>query len=253
MTEYFFAVILGLVEGITEFLPISSTGHLILVNQWIAFSPSFTKVFDVVIQFGAVLAVVVVFWRKLLVLDTWKKMIVAVIPAIVIGVLFGSRVTAALFDPIVVAIALIAGGLVLFFVEHRRHTESIREMKKLSYQRAFLIGLTQCLAFIPGISRSAATILGALLLGASRSVAAEFSFFLAIPTLAAASGYSLIKHPVALSSHEIVLLVIGFVVAFLAAFAVIRVFMAYVQKKTFLPFAYYRIALGLLIVLLFAW
>ncbi len=250
---FLYAIILGLVEGVTEFLPISSTGHLILFNQWIAFTPEFTKLFDVVIQFGAILAVVVVFWKKLLVIDTWKKILVAVIPALVIGALFGSTIKEWLFDPIVVALALIVGGLVLFFAETRRHMESIRDITKMTYGQAFAIGLIQCLAMIPGTSRSATTIIGALFLGASRPVAAEFSFFLAIPTLAAASGYSLIKDGVTMTSDESILLFIGFVTAFLSALAVIRLFLKYIQHKTFLPFAYYRIALGLAILIFFAW
>jgi undecaprenyl-diphosphatase len=247
------AIILGIVEGLTEFLPISSTGHLILFNQWIAFSPDFTKIFDIVIQCGAILAVVVMFWKKMFVVATWQKVIVAVLPALGAGALFGSVIQEFLFSPTIVALSLIVGGLILFFVENRRHTESIRDIKHITYGQAFCIGLAQCVAMIPGMSRSAMTIIGGLFLGASRPVAAEFSFFLAIPTLIAASGYSLLKDGIVLTPGEIGLLAIGFVAAFISALAVIRFFLRYIQHHTFLPFAYYRIALGLAILIFFAW
>lgn len=260
--DFLKAIILGLIEGVTEFLPISSTGHLILANQWIAFTEDFTKMFDVVVQCGAMLAVVVVYWKRLWpmvgkkidrsVLSTWSKVIVAVLPAIVLGALFGSKIQAALFNPIIVALALIVGGIALVFLEWRRHTQSIKSIEKLSYGSALGIGVTQCLALIPGTSRSAASILGALFLGATRQVATEFSFFLAIPTLLAASAYSLLKHGVSITPHEGFVLAVGFVVAFASALAVIRVFLKYIQTKNFLPFAYYRIALGLLMLVFFS-
>lgn len=260
--DFLKAIILGLIEGVTEFLPISSTGHLILANQWIAFTEDFTKLFDVVVQCGALLAVVVVYWKRLWpvagkkldrsVLSTWSKVIVAVIPAIVLGALFGSKIQAALFNPFIVALALIVGGIALVFLEWRRHAESIKSIEKLSYGSALGIGVTQCLALIPGTSRSAASILGGLFLGATRQVATEFSFFLAIPTLLAASAYSLLKHGVSMTPHEGFVLLVGFVVAFASALAVIRVFLKYIQTKNFLPFAYYRIALGLLMLVFFS-
>lgn len=260
--DFLKAIILGLIEGVTEFLPISSTGHLILANQWIAFSEDFTKLFDVIVQCGALLAVVVVYWKRLWpmvgkkfdrsVLSTWSKVIVAVIPAIILGALFGSKIQAALFNPIIVALALIVGGIALVFLEWRRHPQSIKSIEKLSYGSALGIGVTQCLALIPGTSRSAASILGGLFLGTTRQVATEFSFFLAIPTLLAASAYSMLKHDVSITPHEGLVLLVGFVVAFASALAVIRVFLKYIQTKNFLPFAYYRIALGLLMLVFFS-
>ncbi len=257
--DFLSAVVLGLVEGITEFLPVSSTGHLILFNEWFSFAPDFTKMFDVVIQFGAILAVLVVFAKKLFPRPSspssfalWKRFAVSVTPALVLGALFGSKIQAALFDPVVVAIALIVGGVILLVVEHRKPKTTLTDLGKLSYVKAFAIGCIQCLAFIPGTSRSAATIIGAMLLGASRTAATEYSFFLAVPTMAAASAYSIIKNPVALSGSDFVILTIGFITAFLSALIVIRLFLQYIRTKTFAPFAYYRIIIGVVILLFFA-
>jgi undecaprenyl-diphosphatase len=252
------SIILGIVEGITEFLPISSTGHLIIINQWISFGETFTKVFDVVIQLGAILAVIVFFWQKLWpfgkegnskaeIFSTWKKTIIGVVPAIVIGALLGSVVEEKLFTPWVVASALLVGGIILIFIEKRKTTHRFSSVAEIPFLTAFLIGLIQCLSMIPGTSRAAATIIGAMLLGVSRIAAVEFSFFLAIPTMIAASGYSLLKHGAAMSSSEIILLVVGFITAFLVALAVIKFFVGYIQKKDFKPFGYYRIILAIVI------
>ncbi len=255
--DFLSAVVLGLVEGITEFLPVSSTGHLILFNEWFAFAPDFTKMFDIVIQLGAILAVLVVFAKKLSFrspsnFSLWKRFAVSVAPALVLGALFGSKIQQALFNPIVVAIALIIGGVILLIVERRKPKTTLTDLGKLSYSKAFAIGCIQCLAFIPGTSRSAATIVGAMLLGASRTAATEYSFFLAVPTLAAASAYSLLKNPVSLSGNDMVILTIGFITAFFSALVVIRLFLQYIRNKTFAPFAYYRIALGIVILFFFA-
>ncbi len=254
------SVILGLAEGVTEFLPISSTGHLILVNQWFSFSPQFTKLFDVVIQLGAVLAVVVYFWGKLWpfgqgeahrrsTFSLWGKTLVGVLPAIVFGALFGTKVEAKLFNPLVVGAALFLGGVVLVLVERRRPRATVGTVADVSLGTAFCIGLVQCLALIPGTSRSAATIVGAMLLGASRPVAVEFSFYLAVPTIAAASAYSILKHGLTMTGSEAAFLVLGFAVTFFTALAVVRKFMGYIQHRSFTPFGYYRIALGLLVLL----
>lgn len=255
--DFISAVVLGLVEGITEFLPVSSTGHLILFNEWFSFAPDFTKMFDVVIQFGAILAVVVVFAKRFWPLNTpnlelWKRVVVSVLPAIVFGALFGSKIQEALFNPRVVAMALIVGGAILSIVEHQKPKASLTDLGKLTYGKAFAIGCIQCLAFIPGTSRSAATIIGAMFLGASRSTAAEYSFFLAVPTMAAASAYSLLKNPISLTGNDVAILAIGFVTAFASALIVIRLFLQYIRTKTFTPFAYYRIIVGVLILMFFA-
>ena len=192
MHDYLTAFLLGIVESITEFLPISSTGHLILVNQWISFDKQFTILFDVVIQMGAILAVVVDFRKELFnfsnpeTLNLWKKIILAVIPSLAIGALCYDTIEKTLFNPWVVAMALVAGGLVLLLLEKKSVEKPIQTLEKLSFKTALLIGLIQCIAMIPGTSRSAATIIGAMLLGCSRVIAAEFSFFLAIPTMTAA-------------------------------------------------------------------
>lgn len=256
------AIILGIVEGFTEFLPISSTGHLILVNQWISFDQAFTTLFDIIIQLGAILAVVVFFWKRLWpftkdqnknreIWSIWLKTIVGVLPAIVFGALFASKIEEKLFNPWTVAIALLIGGIIILLVEHGKKDPKITSIGNLSYKTAFFIGIIQCLSMIPGTSRSASTIIGAMILGASRLVAAEFSFFLAIPTMVAATGYSLLKYHAALSSSQIFILSIGFIVSFLAALAVIRFFMNYIKNNDFKIFGWYRIVLGIIIIAYF--
>jgi undecaprenyl-diphosphatase len=264
MIDILHAGILGIVEGVTEFLPISSTGHLIIVNQWIAFGPELTNMFDVVIQLGAILAVVVYFWNRLwpfqsdkaaqmTSIGVWKKTLVAVIPALVLGKIFGDSIEEKLFNPTTVAFALIVGGLLLILIEKRKPTEktgSLTSIGQMTYTTAILIGLAQCLAMIPGTSRAAATIVGGMFLGATRTVSTEFSFFLAIPTMAAASGYTLLKHYSALNAANIGVLATGFIVSFLVAWAVIAVFMKYIQKHDFALFGWYRIALGAVVLAL---
>ena len=251
------AVILGIVEGITEFLPVSSTGHLIIVNHWISFNETFTQMFDVVIQLGAILAVVVYFWKRLwpfgkgahraAIFMLWKKAIVGCLPAIVLGAAFGSLIETKLFNPYVVAAALIIGGIIIIVVEQKNRSAKFNSIAELKYSSVLWIGLVQCLSMIPGTSRSAATIVGALLLGASRAVAVEFSFFLAIPTMVAATGYSFLKHHAALSGHDLIVLAVGFIVAFVTALWAIKMFMNYVRTKNLTPFGWYRIILGMVV------
>jgi undecaprenyl-diphosphatase len=256
------AIILGIVEGITEFLPISSTGHLILVNKFIFFKEHFTKMFDIVIQFGAIVSVLVYFRERLFsfkfqknmftedpTVDLWKKVIVGVLPALVLGALLDKYIEEKLFNPTVVSIALVIGGIILVLLESRKKHEKIVSISELSYLTAFFIGLIQCLAMIPGTSRSAATIIGAMLLGCSRLVAAEFSFFLAIPTILAASAYSLLKLGFSMTTEEAVVLSVGFLVSFIVAWVVIAAFMGFISKRNFKPFGYYRIVLGGLILI----
>lgn len=264
MNDIIKSIILGIVEGLTEFLPVSSTGHLIIVNEFVDFTGSFAKMFDIVIQLGAILSVIVYFWRKLFPFgngktqleksetwNIWKKTIVGVLPALIFGATLGKHIEEYLFNPITVAIALLIGGIVLIILERRKTQGQITSIASLSYTTAFFIGLVQCLAMIPGTSRSAATIIGAMLLGASRVVAAEFSFFLAIPTLFAASAYSLVKTGFDLNTTQIQLLVIGFIVSFLVAWLVIAGFMKFISKHDFKPFGYYRIVLGLFVLIYF--
>jgi len=256
------AAVLGVVEGVTEFLPISSTGHLILVNQWISFGKDFTAMFDIVIQLGAVLSVVVYFWNRLwpfgkdeaktkTTFDIWFKALVGVLPAIVLGALLGGMIEEKLFNPLVVAIALLVGGFILIFIERKNRISRFNSVQEMSFQTAFYVGLFQCLSMIPGTSRSAATIIGAMLLGASRTAAVEFSFFLAIPTMVAASGYSLLKQGLSMTPSEIAILATGFITAFLVALGAIKFFMGYIKNRDFKLFAYYRIVLGALIIAYF--
>jgi undecaprenyl-diphosphatase len=256
------SIILGIVEGITEFLPISSTGHLILVNQWINFSEPFTTMFDIVIQLGAILAVVVYFWKRLwpfgkeqlqtqAAIAIWFKILVGVIPAIVLGALLGKAIEENLFNPWVVATALLLGGIILIYIENHHSNHRFTSIHEIPIKTAFYIGVIQCLSMVPGTSRSAATIIGAMLLGASRAAAVEFSFFLAIPTMVAASGYSLLKHGSSMGASEFVILAAGFISAFLTALIVIKLFVNYIQRRDLKPFGYYRIVLGAIIFIFF--
>ncbi len=264
MSDLIKAIVLGIVEGLTEFLPVSSTGHLIVVNEFIQFTGAFAKLFDIVIQMGAILAVVVFFWRRLnpfsprksateraITWDIWKKTLVGVVPALLFGAAFGKKIQEHLFNPTVVALALLVGGLVLVIIEGRRRRSRFDSIAQLTYSNALAIGLIQCLAMIPGTSRSAATIIGAMLLGASRVVAAEYSFYLAVPTLLAASAYSLLKTDFVLSAAQIQALVIGFLVSFVVAWLVIAGFLKYVSKRDFKLFGYYRIFLGIFLLVYF--
>ena len=254
------AIILSLVEGITEFLPISSTGHLILVNHWIQFKGSFANSFDVIIQLGAIMSVVVLYFNKLNPFSSkktsrekretysiWFKAVVAFIPAAILGFLFGDIIEEKLFNPLTVSITLLIGGFIIILLENKKITPRITSISNLSYKSAFIIGVFQCLAMIPGTSRSAATIITAILLGASREVAAEFSFFLAIPTMFAATGYTLLKKGLFFTHSQLIVLLVGVVVSFLVALAVISFFMNYIKKKDFKLFGYYRIVLSIFI------
>ncbi len=264
MNEFIKSIILGIVEGITEFLPISSTGHLIIVNRFVDFTGNFAYLFDIVIQLGAILSVVVYFRSRIFpfgpgksgeqkreIFDLWLKALIGVIPALVLGAIFGKYIKEYLFNPRTVAIALIVGGIVLIYLESRPAKTSIGTIREMSYLKAFFVGLIQCLAMIPGTSRSAATIIGAMSLGASRVVAAEFSFFLAIPTMCAASAYSLLKTDRALTTEQILVLAVGFTVSFIVALLVIAGFMRFISRRDFKPFGYYRIALGIAVLVYF--
>ncbi|MEI7424583.1 MAG: undecaprenyl-diphosphate phosphatase [Candidatus Staskawiczbacteria bacterium] len=256
------ATILGVVEGFTEFLPISSTGHLILVNEFITFSKDFTLLFDIVIQLGAILAVVVFFWKRLWpftkdktknkeTLTIWYKTIIGILPAIALGFFFASKIEDNLFNPWTVTITLLIGGLIILYIENKQPKSKILSLSDLSFKTAFLIGLIQCLSMIPGTSRSGATIIGAMFLGASRLVATEFSFFLAIPTMVAASSYSLFKYNALLDINQIIVLATGFIVSFVVALAVIKFLINYVKNNNFKIFGYYRIILGFIVIAYF--
>ena len=289
MIEILKAVLFGIVEGVTEWLPVSSTGHLILLNEFVTLkmSEEFNSMFDVVIQLGAILAVIVLFFHKLnpfapsksgdekkQTWNLWFKVIAAIIPSGVIGVLLDDWMDAHLHNGIVVSVALIVYGIAFLLVERRntygkyqkisgkdgptvvfRRQETIGDVHDIGYKTALLIGLFQCLSLIPGTSRSGSTILGALLIGVSRSAGAEFSFFMAIPTMLGASaikGLKFILSGVSATGTEIGVLVVGCVVSFLVSLLVIRGLMEYVRRHSFSVFGVYRIILGIVVLAYFA-
>ncbi|MEF9990490.1 MAG: undecaprenyl-diphosphate phosphatase [Romboutsia sp.] len=260
------AVILGIVQGITEWLPVSSTGHMILVNEFIKLNQSqlFISTFLVVIQFGSILAVLTIFFKKLNpfdglkskrqkneTIDLWLKVIVAVIPSGILGLLFDDTIDALLFNSTTVAITLILYGIIMILLENRNKKPKVNDFSQVTYKLALCIGLFQCLALIPGTSRSGATIIGAILLGTSRYVAAEFSFFLAIPTMLGASALKLLKAGFAFSSTEWLILGTGSVVAFIVSIFAIKFLMDYIKKHDFKVFGYYRIVLGIIVLAYF--
>ena len=244
------SIILGLVEGITEFLPISSTGHLILASTLLGIPDSeFQKAFEVIVQLGAILAVIVVYWRAFLQIETVKKVIVAFIPTGIIGLaLYKVVKTYLLGNEVVVLWALGVGGalLILFEYMHSEKESATNAIADISYKQAVWVGLFQAVAIIPGVSRSAATILGGLLVGLKRRTIVEFSFLLAVPTMLAASGLSLVKTSATFTMAEVGALATGFVVAFVVALISIRFLLQYVRTHTFVPFGIYRIALAVL-------
>ncbi|MBU3576878.1 undecaprenyl-diphosphate phosphatase [Polynucleobacter sp. UK-Kesae-W10] len=262
------AVILGVVEGLTEFLPISSTGHLILVGDLLDFNDDRGKAFEVIIQFGAILAVCWEFRAKLLKVVCSLtasassrrfvlNLIIASIPAMGLGFVFGKHIKAVLFSPIPVASAFIVGALIIFWAERRQEKAStvntrIHSVDDLSYLDALKVGIAQCAALIPGTSRSGATIIGGMLFGLPRAVATEFSFFLAIPVIGGATAYELLKlwkNPVTISGEFSLAIVIGFIAAFISAFICVRWLIHYVAHHNFVPFAWYRIVFGLLVLI----
>ncbi|MBX7490340.1 undecaprenyl-diphosphate phosphatase [Helicobacter turcicus] len=247
--EFLYAIILGIVEGLTEFLPISSTGHLILTSKLLGIpQDAFHKTFEVVIQLGSILAVIFIFSEKLFKksLHLWIKLGIGFLPAGTLGFLFYPYIKA-LFAPITVSIMLILGGIVfivleMYYKEKEYHTTDVNA---ISYKQALFIGLFQALAMIPGTSRSGATIIGGLLLGCNRKVATEFSFLLALPTMIVASTYSLYENHEVLNLENILILGVGFIVAFFSALLAIKLFLNFVSYFNFIPFGIYRILLGI--------
>lgn len=267
MIDIIKAVIFGIIEGITEWLPISSTGHMILAEEFIKLNvtPEFWKMFLVVIQLGAILAVVLLYFRKLnpFALSKtseekkqtwilWLKVVVACLPAAIIGILFEDTIDMFLDNSWVVAIMLILYGIFFVLIENRNKKPTVTELKNLTYKTAIGIGLFQVLALIPGTSRSGATILGAMLIGTSREIAAEFTFFLAIPVMFGASLLKLLKFGFAFSGTELTILLVGMITAFVVSIIAIKFLMSYIKKNDFKVFGYYRIILGILVLLYFA-
>ena len=265
------SIFYGIVEGITEWLPISSTGHMILLEEILPMnvSASFWEVFLVVVQLGAILAVVLLYWKKLFplnlsnknrpllrydILQLWFKILVACIPAAIVGLLFDDWLNEHLYNSVVVAIMLILVGLAFLFLENRNRYQRacVTALSQITYRDALIIGIFQLIAAIfPGTSRSGATIIGALMIGVSRTIAAEFTFFLAIPVMFGASLLKLVKFGLAFSGMELGLLFVGMLSAFIVSLLVIRFLMAYIKKHDFKVFGYYRIALGIVVLAFF--
>jgi undecaprenyl-diphosphatase len=252
------ALILGIVEGLTEFLPISSTGHLILAADLLGFNDNKGKIFEIVIQTGAMLAIVWEYRQRFgrvlagMFSDATAqrfiaRLLVAFIPAAIMGLLFGSTIKAVLFKPIPVAIAFILGAFVILWAEKRQHRIRVVEVDDMSWRDALLVGCAQCLALIPGTSRSGATIIGGMLFGLSRRAATEFSFFLAVPTLVAAGVYDAWKNRALLDMHDIGLFGVGLVAAFISAFLCVRWLLRFIVSHDFTIFAWYRIVFGLIV------
>ncbi len=282
-------IILSIVEGMTEFLPVSSTGHLILVNEFVKLEPAdFSNAFNVIIQLGAILSVVVLYFKKLnpwdyekthkyfpknyedlngqsrfyyrlthpdqKTMEIWKRVIVGVIPAGVLGLLFDDYIDEHLFNPMVVATMLALWGIIIIFVEKRNRTRrgfAHDNIANVSYKTVILIGLFQSLAMVPGTSRSAATIMGAMILGLTREAAAEFSFFLAIPTMLGATLLKVVKNAQGFTGNQWLLILLGSVLSFIVAYVVIKKFMEYISKNDFIPFGIYRIILSVIVFLYF--
>ena len=267
-------IVLGIVEGITEWLPISSTGHLIIVNEFLKLkaSDAFVEMFNVVIQLGAILAVIVLYFKRLWPIDKkkdskglewnkdklilWAKILVACVPAGIIGILFDDKIDEIFYNPYVVSVTLIIYGVAFILIEIRNRNKEfkITDVKAMAFKTALIIGLFQVLALIPGTSRSGATIVGAMLIGTSRTAAAEFTFFLAIPVMAGASLVKILKFVsdgTGFTQNELYMLIIGMLVAYLVSMLVIKFLMSYIRKHDFKPFGVYRIILGIAVLLYF--
>jgi undecaprenyl-diphosphatase len=261
------AAIMGIVEGLTEFLPVSSTGHLILAGALLGFDDEKAKVFDIAIQTGAIFAVILVYWQKIrstmVALPTDKQaqqfalnVLIAFVPAVVLGLLFGKAIKAHLFTPVVVATTFIIGGFIILWAEKRQQTNAsavrVNSVDDMTSMDALKVGLVQCLALVPGTSRSGATIIGGMLLGLSRKAAMDFSFFLAMPTLIGAGAYSLYKERAVLTMADVPMFSVGLLFSFISAWICVRWLLRYISSHSFVPFAYYRIAFGV-VVLITAW
>jgi len=257
------AVIIAIVEGITEFIPISSTGHMIIVGNIINFKGAFANSFEVVIQLGAILAIIVLYWNKIWTsvveffkgkpagIKFWTNIIVAFIPAAVLGFLLNDKIDEYLFNAGTVALALVVGGMLMIIIENKfRDKDITKSIEEISFKQSFKIGCFQCFALWPGMSRSASTIMGGWICGVSTVAATEFSFFLAIPTMLGATALTLFKGGMNFSKGEIITLIFGFIVAFLVALIVVERFVSYLKKKPMKVFAIYRIIVGVVLLCL---
>lgn len=256
MNDYLTAIILGIVEGLTEFLPVSSTGHLILATELLGYNAQKWAVFNIAIQPGAILAIVVIYWRTFIdvlrglfsleagAIAFVRNLLVAFIPAVILGLTFGDLIELMLENAVIVAWSLIIGGIAILIVEKYARPKESGGVAAVSLKTSVIIGLIQCLAMIPGVSRSGATILGAMAMGVDRKTAAEFSFFLALPTLTGATILQLFKHRSEVTADSLSLIAVGFIVSFIVALVVIKLFLNVVTRFGFGPFAWYRIVAG---------
>jgi undecaprenyl-diphosphatase len=256
MSDILTAILLGIVEGVTEFLPVSSTGHLVLATELLGYDPERWAVFNIAIQPGAILAIVALYWRTFVAVLQGlfrgqresvafvRNLLLAFFPAVILGLAFSDQIDALLESATVVAWALIAGGIAILVIERLAKTETTGGISAVTIGQSIKIGLVQCIAMIPGVSRSGATIMGAMALGIDRRTAAEFSFFLALPTLSGATALQMFKHRHEIAGGDLMLIAIGFVVSFVVALAVVKAFLAVVTRHGFAPFAWYRILAG---------
>lgn len=257
MSETLSAIILGIVEGITEFLPVSSTGHLILASELLGYDAERWKLFNIAIQPGAILAIVVLYWRTFRdvlfglaktdpsAVAFTRNILLAFFPAVILGVIFGDQIDLLLENAVVVAWALIVGGFAILIIERLAKTTEIAGVQAMTTRQSIGVGIAQCIAMIPGVSRSGATIMGAMAMGIDRKTAAEFSFFLALPTLTGATAMQMWKARDAVTAGDLNLIAIGFVVSFVVAVVVVKAFLAVVTRYGFAPFAWYRIVAGI--------
>ena len=256
MSDWLIAVLLGIIEGLTEFLPVSSTGHLILAGELVGFTDNSSIAFKIAIQLGAILAVLLVYWQRFWAVGTGllkaqpgaiaftRNILLGFVPALLIGVVAYDAIRAAMQTPEIVAIALIVGGIIILLLERIVKNVRFHSVEDIPFGTALSIGLIQCTAMLPGVSRSGATIMGGLMMGVERKTAAEFSFFLAVPTMMAATVYALWKDRALLSADDLDMIAIGFTAAFVVAVIVVKAFVALVGRYGFAPFAYYRIIAG---------
>ena len=262
------AIIVAIVEGLTEYLPISSTGHMIIASTLLGIeNDEFTKLYTVSIQLGAIIAVVVLYWKKFMDFSKWKfyiKLIIAVIPAIILGLFFSDQIDAMLESPLTVAVTLLLGGIIFLFIDKFFQIHDVTEEEDISYKKAFTIGIWQCLAMIPGVSRSASSIIGGMQQRLTRKLSAEFSFYLAVPTMAAATGYSVFLKNwkdaagneakgyelILASTQNTVAFIVGNVIAFVVAILAIKFFIGFLQKHGFMLFGWYRIIVGAVLMIL---
>lgn len=248
------AIIIAIVEGLTEFLPVSSTGHMILTSSILGVeNNAFLKTFEISIQLGAILAIVIMYIKRFFKsFEIYIKLIAAFIPTALVGFLAYGFIKEYLFNPMIVAVTLILGGIILILINRKMVSQvsKYKEVEDVSVKNAFFIGLIQCISMIPGVSRAAATIVGGTFNGFNKKQAMEFSFLLAVPTMAAATGYDLIKTPVQFSHNDIVLLIVGLVTAFIVAWIAVKAFISFVEKHGFAFFGWYRIAIGILYLIL---